>query len=244
MLYEYIDKSVDDVSKRLDHHIESSAATVESSFATLNNHILENRKDIQMNSKKLSDLSAKAGRQGSGSATDSDATSSTTITKQRDTFDRDTNLRSRETASKRLAKRLALELKRHESGYSSGGGSQPTSVGIEKDRKIHLHRSGSVTITGNNIGRTLGNAEQKQSGTSNNSHMHLDDELDNVLAQISQVHKMVNSTNEQFSVLQEKLKEGDKTKVRKKKKRVLGKKKRRTAKSHLSKRRATGRSIK
>jgi hypothetical protein len=74
--------------------------------------------------------------------------------------------------------------------------------------------------------------------------MHLDDELDNVLAQISQVHKMVNSTNEQFSVLQEKLKEGDRIKVSKKKKRVLGKKKRRIAKSHLSKRRATGRSIK
>ena len=81
-----------------------------------------------------------------------------------------------------------------------------------------------MTITGNNIGRTLGDAEQKQSGTSNNSHMHLDDELDNVLAQISQVHKMVNSTNEQFSVLQEKLKEGDRIKVSKKKKRVLGKK--------------------
>ena len=100
--------------QRLGHHIESSAATVESSFATLNNHILENRKDIQINLKKLSDLSAKADTK--------DLIVPLIVmplidynNKQRTPWI-EIQRRSRETASKRLAKRLALELKRHESG--------------------------------------------------------------------------------------------------------------------------------
>jgi hypothetical protein len=51
----------------------------------------------------------------------------------------------------------------------------------------------------------------------NNTQTPLDDELDSVLEQISQVHKLVNSTNQQFNVLQTKLNEADKLKLGKKK---------------------------
>ena len=47
----------------------------------------------------------------------------------------------------------------------------------------------------------------------NNTQTPLDDELDSVLEQISQVHKLVNSTNQQFNVLQTKLNEADKSKA-------------------------------
>ena len=128
------------------------------------------------------------------------------------------NLKKREIASKRLAKRLALELKRHESGSSDDINENRK---LDKNSKIHLHRSGSVTITsGGGSSNNNNNKMEEQKvvyDNNNNTQTPLDDELDSVLEQISQVHKLVNSTNQQFNVLQTKLNEADKLKLGKKK---------------------------
>ena len=148
-------------------------------------------------------------------------------------------MEKREIASKRLAQRLAMELKRHESGDTDVSNDNNNAKSIDGRSKVHLHRSGSVTITNNDhqqqesVGETIEEKETYGNTNNNNYHTQLDDELDSVLAQISQVHKLVNSTNEQFTMLQSKLSETDQSNLNKRKSRkrvskrnTVGKKKR------------------
>jgi hypothetical protein len=236
VLYEYIDNSIDVVSKRFVKEISTNKHLADKSLAKVKEDVHNNANAIDS---IRSTASAKLQMNKSVNETNMADDTDSIVIDNVDTGGSHNSLQNREIASKRLARRLALELKRHESGDSDN----ITKKNIDSTNKVHLHRSGSVTITNNNsnnqqqqetVGETI---EQKVTyGTNNNNnnyHTQLDDELDSVLAQISQVHKLVNSTNEQFTVLRSKLSETDQSKLNKRKSRkrsskkhITGKKKR------------------
>ena len=230
VLYEYIDNSIDVVSKRFVKDINTNKDYADKMLAKV-------KEDVHNNANAIDSIrsTASAKEQMNKNGNETDIADDTDIIAIDDVTidDRQKSLQKREIASKRLARRLAMELKRHESGDGDNNSTN----------KVHLHRSGSVTITNNNnnqqrqetVGETIEQKVTYGNNNNNNYHTQLDDELDSVLAQISQVHKLVNSTNEQFTVLQSKLSETDQSKLKKRKSKKRASKKLTTGKKRTVK---------
>ena len=225
VLYEYIDKSIDTVSKQFVKDINVNKQYADSTLNKLNEDVQRNTEMVKNNQNNIARLFDRRNdrvlappEKVKSSGNNNDRDDIVAMEEMNDNDNNNNNLKKREIASKRLAKRLALELKRHESGSSDDINENRK---LDKNSKIHLHRSGSVTITSGGGSSSNNNNKMEEQNVvydnNNNTQTPLDDELDSVLEQISQVHKLVNSTNQQFNVLQTKLNEADKLKLGKKK---------------------------